>query len=66
MDSVVSAPGEAILEQLRRMTLVLEELAGDWTLFERLPPDERDRSRARTSQTAQYAGSGPGTGAPTR
>ena len=45
MDSVVSAPEEAILEQLRRMTLVLEELAGDWTLFERLLPDERDRLR---------------------
>jgi NAD(P)-dependent dehydrogenase (short-subunit alcohol dehydrogenase family) len=45
MDSVVSAPEGAILEQLRLTTLVLERLAGDWTLFDRLPPDERARLR---------------------
>ena len=45
MDSAVSAPDWAILEQLRLTTAVLERLAGDWTLFDVLPPNERTRLR---------------------
>jgi NAD(P)-dependent dehydrogenase (short-subunit alcohol dehydrogenase family) len=45
MDSAVSTPDRAMLEQLRLATTTLEQLAADWTLFDVLAPDERVRLR---------------------
>ena len=45
MDSLVSTPEGATVEQLRLATLLLERLADDWTLFDQLPPDDRARLR---------------------